>query len=137
MKAASVKGAFITSPGVKREHLLAKENTASFYAQFTQKVLINVLTPWLLQQIHASSKLNCADRNKLHLPWVALHHMSAVAPAHYWCSGILLHLTGLAAADTVVQWMNVGGYRLKHRPFGLLSAHSPEQSSLLSSSDKQ
>lgn len=49
MEKDSEKGAFITSPGVKRECLLARENTASFYAHYIQKVIINILTLWLLQ----------------------------------------------------------------------------------------
>lgn len=49
MEKESEKGAFITSPGVKRERLLAKENTASFYAHFIQKVIINIIMLWLLQ----------------------------------------------------------------------------------------
>lgn len=49
MEKESEKGAFITSPGVRRECLLAKENTARFYAQFIQKVIINILTSWLPQ----------------------------------------------------------------------------------------
>jgi len=49
MEKESEKGAFITSPGVKRECLLAKENTASFSARFIQEITINILTVWLLQ----------------------------------------------------------------------------------------
>ena len=49
MEKESEKGAFITNRGVRRECLLAKENTASFYAQFIQTVIINILTLWLPQ----------------------------------------------------------------------------------------
>lgn len=49
MEKESEKGAFITRTGVKRECLLAKENTASFYAHFIQKVIIDIITLWLPQ----------------------------------------------------------------------------------------